>query len=316
MEYVKKCDQCQRYAPGIHQPGGILNPISSPWPFAQWGLDIVGPFPKAVGNKKYLIVGTDYFTKWVEAEPLANIRDVDAKRFVWRNIVTRFGVPHALITDNGLQFDSRMFRNYCGELGITNRYSTPAYPQGNGQAEAVNKVILSGLKKRLDEAKGRWVEELPHVLWTYRTTPRRSTGETPFSMTYGVEAVIPSETGFPTMRTSSFNPKDNDENLARDLNLIDEKREKAMVQLAHYQQKLRQGYDAHVKVRPLVPGDLVLRKVVGSAKNPAWGKLGPNWEGPYCITSNAGIGAYYLEDLDGLVIPRPWNVNNLKRYYY
>ena len=316
LEYVKKCDQCQRYAPGIHQPGGILNPISSPWPFAQWGLDIVGPFPKAVGNKKYLIVGTDYFTKWVEAEPLANIRDVDAKRFVWRNIVTRFGVPHALITDNGLQFDSRMFRDYCGELGITNRYSTPAYPQGNGQAEAVNKVILSGLKKRLDEAKGRWVEELPHVLWTYRTTPRRSTGETPFSMTYGVEAVIPSETGFPTMRTSSFNPKDNDENLARDLNLIDEKRENAMVQLAHYQQKLRQGYDAHVKVRPLVPGDLVLRKVVGSAKNPAWGKLGPNWEGPYCITSNAGIGAYYLEDLDGLVIPRPWNVNNLKRYYY
>ena len=79
LEYVKKCDQCQRYSPSIHQPGGILNPLSSPWPFAQWGLDIVGPFPKAVGNKKYLIVGTDYFTKWVEAEPLANIRDVDAK---------------------------------------------------------------------------------------------------------------------------------------------------------------------------------------------------------------------------------------------
>ena len=162
-----------------------------------------------------------------------------------------------------------MFRNYCGELGITNRYSTPAYPQGNGQAEAVNKVILSGLKKRLDEAKGRWVEELPHVLWTYRTTPRRSTGETPFSMTYGVEAVIPLESGFPTTRTSSFNPKDNEENLARGLDLIDEKRENAMVQLAHYQQKLKQGYDAHVKTRPLVLGDLVLHKVVGSAKNPA-----------------------------------------------
>ena len=82
LEYVKKCDQCQRYAPSIHQPGGILNPLSSPWPFAQWGLDIVGPFPKAVGNKKYLLVGTDYFTKWVEAKPLSNIRDVDAKRFV------------------------------------------------------------------------------------------------------------------------------------------------------------------------------------------------------------------------------------------
>ena len=86
---------------------------------------------------------------------LTNIRDVDAKKFVWKNIVTRFGVPHALILDNGLQFDSKMFRKYCGELGITNRYSTPACPQGNGQTEAVNKVIVSGLKKRLDDAKGK-----------------------------------------------------------------------------------------------------------------------------------------------------------------
>ena len=123
-----------------------LNPLSSPWPFAQWGLDIVGPFPKAAGNKRYPLVGIDYFTKWVKAEPLANIRQ-DVKRFVWRNIVTRFGVPRILISDNGLQFDSKAFKRYCCELGITNRYSTPAYPQGNGQAEASNKVIVNGLKK-------------------------------------------------------------------------------------------------------------------------------------------------------------------------
>ena len=116
-----------------------------------------------MGNKKYLLVGTDYFTKWVEAEPLTNIRDVDAKKFAWKNIITRFGVPHALISDNGLQFDSKTFKSYCGELGIRNRYSTLVYPQGNGQAEDVNKAIVNGLKKRLDDAKGRWVEELPHV---------------------------------------------------------------------------------------------------------------------------------------------------------
>ena len=128
-----------------------------------------------------------------------------------------------------------MFKKYCGELGITNRYSTLAYPQGNGQAEAVNKVILNGLKKILDVAKGKWVEELPHVLWTNKTTPRRSTGETPFSMTYGAEAVIPLESGFLTTSTSSFSLKDNDEQLARNLDLIEEKRENVMVQLAHYQ---------------------------------------------------------------------------------
>ena len=142
------------------------------------------------------------------------------------------------------------------------------------------------------------MEELPHVLWTYRTTPRRSTRETSFSMTYGAEAVIPLEFGFPTTRTSSFNPKDNDEQLIRNLDLIEEKRENAMVQLAYYQQKLKQRYDANVKLRPLAPGDLVLRKVVSAAKNPTWGKLGPNWEGPYHITSKAGIKAYFLEDLD------------------
>ena len=153
LEYMKKCDQCQKFTPNTHQPGGFLNPLSSSWPFAQWGLDIVGPFPKAAGNKKYLLVGTDYFTKWVKAEPLANIRDVDVKKFLWKNIITHFRIPHALISDNGLQFDSKSFRRYCCELEITNRYSTPAYPQGNGQAEAVNKAIVSGLKKRLDDAK-------------------------------------------------------------------------------------------------------------------------------------------------------------------
>ena len=184
-------------------------------------MDIVGLFPKVAGNKKYLLVGTNYFTKWVETEPLANIRDVDVKKFLWKNIVTRFEIPHTLISDNGLQFDSKSFRRYCCELGITNKYSIPAYPQGNGQAEAVNKVIMSGLKKRLDDAKGRWVEELPHILWTYQTTPRRSTGETPFSMSYGAEAIIPIETGFLTLRTQSFNPNNNDKLLERSLDLID-----------------------------------------------------------------------------------------------
>ena len=86
--------------------------------------------------------------------------------------------------------------------------------------------------------------------------------------------------------------------------------------MASYQHKLKQGYDTKVKLRPLELGDLVLRKVLGMAKNPVWGKLGPNWEGPYRITSVTGIGAYFLEDLNERVLPRPWNVNNLRRYYY
>jgi len=163
----------------------------------------------------------------------------------------------------------------------------------------------NGLKKRLDNSKGKWVEELPHVLWTYRTTSRRSTGETPFSMTYGAEAVIPLETNFPMLKTSTFCPNVNNGLLEKSLDLIEERRERAMVQLAYYQHKLKQGYDAKVKLRPLAPGDLVLRKVLGIARNLAWGKLRPNWEGSYRITLVVGIGAYFLEDSDEHVVPRP-----------
>ena len=234
QDYVKKCDQCQRYTPNIHQPRGILNPLLSPCPFAHWGLDIVVPFLRAAGNRRWLIVRTNYFIKWVETEPLSNIKDANAKRFVWRSIVTRFGIPHTLISDNRLQFDSKAYRRYCGKLGFRNRYSTPTYPQGNGQAEVVNKVIVNGLKKRLDEAKGRWVDELPHVLWTYHTTPWRSTGETPFSMTYASEVDILLKTGFPTLRISQFNIEENNSLLSASLDLVDKRREVVMVQMAHY----------------------------------------------------------------------------------
>ena len=154
-------------------------------------------------------------------------------------------------------------------MGIKNRYSTPAYLQRNGKIEVVNKVIVNGLKKRLDDAKGKWAEELPHVLWMYQTTTRRSIGETPFSMTYGAEIAILLKTRFPMLWTSLFAPDSNDNLLAKSLDLIEEWRENAMVQLAYYQQKLKHGYNSGVKLRPLALWDLVLRKVVGIAKNPA-----------------------------------------------
>ena len=91
--------------------------LTSPWPFAQWGLDIVGPFPKSE-QKKYLLVGTDYFTKWVEAEPLTHIRDQYVKSLLWKNIVTRFGIPRVLIMDNGTQFKSSGVKEFCDKYGI------------------------------------------------------------------------------------------------------------------------------------------------------------------------------------------------------
>ena len=138
---------------------------------------------------------------------------------------------HNVINQNMAE---KTFMTYCCDLGIMNRYSTPAYPQGNGQAETINKVIVNGLKKKLDDVKGKWVEELSHVLWIYRTTPHRSTRETPFSMTYGAKAVIPLETGFLTVKMSSFTPSKKDGLLEKSLDLIEERKDNAMVQLAYY----------------------------------------------------------------------------------
>ena len=172
--------------------------------------------------------------QWVQAEALANIQDVDVRKFVWKNIITRFGVLDSLISDNGLQFDSRAFHEFCSNLGIRNRYSSPMYPQGNGQAEAVNKVIMNDLKKRLEGAKGNWVEELPNVLWAYWTISWRSTRETPLSLTYGVEVVIPAEVNLCSARILGFNSPQNDGQLTERLDLLEKYRDTGTIRLAVY----------------------------------------------------------------------------------
>lgn len=135
--------------------------VSSPWPFAKWGVDFIGPLPKGRANAYFAIVAIDYFTKWVEAEPLAKITEANTSKFLWKNVISRFGIPHSLVSDNGKQFDNRKVRDLCDELGIRKHFSSPHHPQANGQVEAINKTIKLTLKRRLDASKGAWVDELP-----------------------------------------------------------------------------------------------------------------------------------------------------------
>ena len=164
-------------------------------------MDIVGPLPIAPAQKKLLLIATDYFRKWIEVEPFASIKDKDMVQFMWRNIVYQFGIPQSIITDNEPHFDSRVYRNFYYELKIIHLYLTPRYPQSNGQAKASNKILLTALKKCLQSAKGKWVEELPKVPWAYRTTTRKLIGVSLFALTYGIEAIIHIEVGMPTLRT-------------------------------------------------------------------------------------------------------------------
>ena len=185
----------------------------------------------------------------------------------------RFGIPQAIIADNDPQFDSSAFKDLCAELYIKNLYSTPRYPQSNGQVEATNKTLLSGLKKRLEKAKGNWVEELPGVLWAYRTTPRRPTGNTPFALAYGTDVVIPTEVGMPTARTAVQGQRNEDDELARHLDWADEAREAASIRMVAYQQKVAAYYNRKVRPRIFKEGSLVLRKIFENTAEKGAGKL-------------------------------------------
>ena len=131
-DLVRRCKICQEHTKISHLPSEPLTSVTSPWPFQQWGLDILGPLPIEKGQCKFIIVVVDYFTKWAKVEPLATITEQKICNFVWRNIICRFGIPRALVSDNGKQFDNTKFRDFCVELGIKNYYSSPKHLQSNG----------------------------------------------------------------------------------------------------------------------------------------------------------------------------------------
>ncbi|KAK3022653.1 hypothetical protein RJ639_045419 [Escallonia herrerae] len=261
LEYTKKCDACQRFASIPKQAPNPLTMMKSPIPFAMWGMDILGPFPLASAQHKFVIVAIDYFTKWVEVEALATIMKKKCEDFFWRAVICRFGIPRVLITDNGKQFDNTTFRAFCANLSIEHHFTSVAHPQTNGQTEVTNRTLLQGLKKKLDGAKGLWVEELPKILWAYHTTTRTATGKTPFSLAFGTEAIIPLKIGLPSARVITYNPDTNDAGLRGNLDLLDESRDQAAMRLAAYQHRVAMFLDKRVRSRAFCIGDLVLRRI-------------------------------------------------------
>ncbi|XP_022857284.1 uncharacterized protein LOC111378334 [Olea europaea var. sylvestris] len=187
--------------------------------------------------------------------------------------------------------------------------------KANGQVEAVNKTIKHTLKRKLDASKGAWVDELPHVLWAIRTTCRTATGETPFSMTYGAEAMSPVEVGVPSHRRIYFNEISNDEARISELHFLEEKRDASQMTLAKYHHKMTRFYNSKVKNRTLRLGDLVLKRVFQSSKPTGSGVFDPNWEGPYRIRGESRPGTFEVEDMSGRMLPHKWNIEHLRKYY-
>ncbi|XP_057719198.1 uncharacterized protein LOC130933587 [Arachis stenosperma] len=254
-EFVKKCVKCQENANFHRAPASELSLLTSSRPFSQWGVDLLGPFP----------------------------------------VITRFGIPEVVISDNGTQFTDKKFTKFLTGLGIRQRFSSVEHPHTNRQVESANKIILLVLKKRLDNKKGAWADELASVLWSYRTTEQSSTKETPFRLTYGLLL------------------KGVEEAVEKDL--IDEARERAHLTEIALKQRMALRYNTKVLKREFEPNDLVLRRNDIGPPTPGAGKLAANWEDPYRIKEAMGKGAFKLERLNGKEVPRTWNANNLRRFY-
>ncbi|GJT40045.1 reverse transcriptase domain-containing protein [Tanacetum coccineum] len=226
----------------------------------------------------------------------------------------RFGLPGEIISDNGKQFCDNTFKDWCEKLCIRQCFASVKHPKTNGLVERANRSLGEGIKARLDEISKDWIGELSHVLWSYRTMIKSSNGETPFSLTYGTEAVIPAEIGMPTLRTMEVDPKKNDEALEINLDLIEEKREQAAIQEAKSKTKMEKYYNFRVHDTSFKPGDMVYHSNDASHARDG-GKLRPKWEGPYEVAESLGKGAYKLKDCKGNELPRTWNICNIKKCY-
>nr|GEU43937.1 reverse transcriptase domain-containing protein [Tanacetum cinerariifolium] len=176
---TQNCDSCQVHAPVSRRPKTPMTSILEPWSFYQWGIDILGPLPQAFGKLKFVIIAIDYFTKWIEAKPLARITGKDVKKFTWDNIVCRFGLSRVLVTDNRTQFVYDPFKGWCESLNIKQMNTVVAHLQANSLVS-----LMEGIKARLGRERAGWVGELPNVLWDHHTSLKERNGKTPFSLTY------------------------------------------------------------------------------------------------------------------------------------
>ncbi|GKV01994.1 hypothetical protein SLEP1_g14488 [Rubroshorea leprosula] len=219
------------------------------------GVDLLGPFVKGKGGCTFLVVAVDYFTKWIEVKPLSMTTDKKIEEFLFNSILCRFGIPKRIIADNGPQFRAAALRLFYNDYGIELALTSVYTPQSNGQAESANKIILQGLK----------------------------TGETPLSLAYGAEAVIPVEVGLPSVRSDRHNDPNNEQLLRENLDVMEEVREMSRIRNMVHQSRVAKFYNKRVRARQFQVGNLVLRKTWLTNSYSHMGKLALNWEGPYMV---------------------------------
>src|SRR5688572_20377730 len=297
FKYYKGCQDCQKFGNVQRAPASAMNPIIKPWPFRGWGIDLIGQiYPPSSKGHKFILVATDYFTKWVEAIPLRVVTSAIMADFVRDHIVYRFGIPQTITTNQGTMFTSGEFEEFTADMGIKLLNSSPYYAQANGQAESSNKGIIKLIKRKIEEHPKKWHLCLTEALWAYRMACHGATKLSPYQLVYGHDAVLPWESRAGSRRISlhdQLSADDYSSLMKGEIDDLSSQRLRALISIEENKKRVARWYDKKVKVKQFSPGDLVWKLVlpIGS-KDPKFGKWSPTWEGPYKIGRCAPGYAY------------------------
>ena len=320
IKFSRGCQACQLHGPIQYAPADSYHPVVKPWPFRGWAMDLMGQItPPSSKQHEYILVATDYFTKWAEAIPLKSVSQQEVIKTIKENIIHRFGIPQHIVADRGTVFYGDEVKACLAGFGIVLSNSSPYYPQGNGQAESTNKVLKGIISRMVEDNPRDWHNLLSDALWAYRTSKKGATGVTPYMLVYGHDAVLPMEITVRSARLAFQNdltPADYSQAMLMELEDLDDLRLKAFDTILAQKRKVAKAFDKRVRKKSFAEGDLVWKTVFPlNAKDSRYGKWSPTWEGPFQIWKVCRGNVYLLMDLEGEMETHTTNGKFLKHYY-
>jgi hypothetical protein len=312
FKYYNGCQVCQKFSDLQLVPAAELHPIIKPWPFRGWGLDFIGEIhPSSSKGHRFVLVATDYFTKWTEAIALNNMTHKEVIEFITEHIIHKFGIPQTLTTDQGPSFMSKEVRVFAELYRIKLLNSSPYYAQANGQAESSNRTLIKLIKKKISNNPKHWHKILFEALWAHRISKHSATKVSPFELVYGQEAVLPVEISLNVVRFARQNDLTITDYYNSMMDNIDEVTDKRVIALGAIEKDkimVARAYNKKVKAKSFQVGDLVWKTILPLRnKDRKFGKWSPSWEGPYKIKQVMSGNAYLLQTLQGKDLPKALN---------
>eukprot|EP00253_Pinus_taeda_P009426 PITA_09426 len=318
--YVRKCQVCQTTAGRQKKPSLPLQPVNIEQPFSQWGLDIIGEIlPHSSKQHRYILTAIDYFTKWVEAIPLKTANAEYIIEFIDQFIITRFGLPSALMFDNASYFSGNAMTEFALKRGFKLKYSSNYYPQGNGLAKSTNKNLIRIIKRTVDQNHKNLHKSLIYALWADRKTRKASIDTSPFNLVYGKEVVLPAHLAIPSLSLVQYIDEVPTSSLhLRQMEIIklEEQQEQAKKTHAHHQALAKSSFDSNIMTRKdFQMGDLVLKWDKAHEEKGKHTKFQRMWLGPFQIVEVLGPSTFVLQDLASKRDSLPVNGHILKKYF-